>query len=565
MIKEKPKKSRCLSVAALPSLILLLVVQEASADSQWTVRTLIHGTAIQSTNGIAVGPDGYLYVATVFGREIAIVNRKSGAIVDRLGPEDGVETPDDLVFGPDGSLFWTSPFTGDVKRRRPDGEISTIARLPLGVNPIAFNTEGRLVVALVVFNDFLYELDPEGVLPPRLILEQPGNLNGFAFGPDGFLYAPQGSTRSVVRIDLGNEGSNKGILESFATGFTFAAAVDFDSLGRLYVNDSGAGEIVRIDLATGERELFATLPRGADNFSFDEDDNLYVTSLLDSSIIEVRPDGSRRLVQRGGMSMPGGLTMVSGGGFDGRREELLVADFFTLRAFSTSGRPLREERSVPLIDPLTFPNTVAAHDDRLILTSWLGNAVQVFDPARREVVVNLTDFAVPLNAIVFQGDLVVAELGTGSVVRASRADPAQRTVLASGLFVPAGLAATEDDLWVTDQIAGTLLQLAAGGHVFNEPQVVAAGLAMPEGLAVLPDGDLVVVEAGAGRVSRVDPASGAVSAIAENLRLGTPAPPHVPPTWYFNGVTVDSRGALYVTGDEANVIYRLQQRGKGRG
>jgi hypothetical protein len=32
-----------------------------------------------------------------------------------------------------------------------------------------------------------------------------------------------------------------------------------------------------------------------------------------------------------------------------------------------------------------------------------------------------TDFAVPLNAIRFQDDLVVAELGTGSVARTRRA------------------------------------------------------------------------------------------------------------------------------------------------
>lgn len=524
------------------------------------MRRLVEGTPINSTNGIAVGPNGYLYVATVFGREIAIVNPRNGAIVDRMGPEDGVETPDDLVFGQDGSLFWTSPFTGEVRRRFPNGDMMTVAQLPLGANPIAFNADGRLFVAAVIFNDALFEVDPEGVVPPRKILEQPGNLNGFAFGPDGFLYAPQGTTRSVVRIDVDAEVDALSTLETGAD-FVFAAAVDFDSLGRLYVNDAGAGEIVRLDLESGERQVVAKLPTGVDNITFDEDDNLYATSLIDSSIIKISPDGRKRTIHGSGMGMPGGLTIVRDGK-RGFREELWVADFFSLRAFDkTSGRPLRDERSVPLVSVMTLPNTVTHHEGRLILSSWLGNAVQVFDPATREVLLSIHDFVAPLNAIVFQDDLVVAELGTGSVVRASMSNPSKRTVLATGLFVPAGLAATEDDLWVTDHIAGALLQVVGNGQTLDPPEVVASGLALPEGLAVLPDGSLAVVEAGAGRVSRVD-RRGVVSTIAKDLGLGIPPAPNTPPTWYFNGITVDSRGSLYVTGDKAHVIYKLHRRGR---
>lgn len=548
----------------LLAVILSLVVDAAVADTpRWSVRTLVHGAKIQSTNGIAVGPDGHLYIATVFGREIAIVDRHSGIVLDRLGPDEGVDTPDDLTFGPDGSLYWTSPFTGTVGRLRPNGDKSTVAKLPLGVNPIAFNSQGRLFVAAVIFNDMLFEIDPEGAMPPRLILDRAGNLNGFAFGPDGLLYSPQASTRSVVRINVDVTGSDSGSIEMMATDFTFPASVDFDSQGRLYVNDSGAGEIVRIELATGHREVVVTLPTGVDNITFDDKDNLFATSLLEGSITQVQPNGRTRLIHRGGVILPGGLTMLPADpfarhGFAGD-EELWLADFFSLRAFNTrSGRQLRMERVIPLTSPLVSPTTVAADGNRLIVTSWLGNAVQVFDVTTSQVLLSLRDFAVPLNAIAFQGDLVVAELGTGSVVRASMTQPAQRTILASGLLAPAGLAATEDDLWVTDHLAGTLLQLIAAGQVLDPPVEVASHLARPEGLATLPDGSLVVVETGAGRVSRVDPATGTVSTIATGLGLGAAPPPAAPPTWIFNGVTANASGTLYVTGDKANVIYELR-------
>jgi sugar lactone lactonase YvrE len=544
----------------LVAVLLTFVFDAARAHdkSHWSIRPLVRGAAIQSTNGIAVGPDGNLYVATVFGREIAVVDHRSGAVLARLGPDVGVESPDDLTFGPDGALYWTSPFTGEVGRLSSDGEISTVAKLPLGVNPIAFNSQGRLFVAAVIFNDMLYEIDPEGVAPPRLILEGAGNLNGFAFGPDGMLYSPQASTRSVLRINV-DATSVEDAASIAASEFTFPAAVDFDSYGRLYVNDAGAGKIVRIDLATGVREDFATLPTGVDNITFDEDDNLYATSLLDGSITEIRPNGHKRLIHRGGMILPGGLTMLTADRF-GRREELWVADLFTLKAYdSTSGRLRRIERVIPLTSVLVSPATVAADGDRLIVTSWLGNAVQVFDVTSNSVVVSIRDFATPLNAIAFQGDLVVAELRTGSVVRTPMAQPAPRTVLATGLLAPAGLAAVDDNLWATDNLAGTLLQLVAEGQVLTPPRLVASKLARPEGLATLSDGSLVVVESGAGRVSRVKPETGAVSTIAAGIEFGPP-PPNVPPTWLFNGVTVDADDQIYVSSDETNVVYKLKRR-----
>ena len=186
------------------------------------------------------------------------------------------------------------------------------------------------------------------------------------------------------------------------------------------------------------------------------------------------------------------------------------------------------------------------------------NAVQVFDPETSGVLLSIPDFVVPLNAIRYQGDLVVSELGTGSVVRADGSDPSVRTILATGLAVPTGLAADGDDLWVADLVFGTVSKIADASGAIAPPTVVAVGLAGPEGLAILPGGDLLVVEAGAGRVSRIDPFSGSVTPVAENLGLGAPPPPLAPPTWLFSGVAVGVRGDVYVTGDVDNVVYKIR-------
>ena len=77
---------------------------------------------------------------------------RTGKILDRLGPALGVETPDDVTFGPPGStyendIFWTALFTGEVGRLTPDGTKITAGQVFPGVNPITFSDDGRLFVA----------------------------------------------------------------------------------------------------------------------------------------------------------------------------------------------------------------------------------------------------------------------------------------------------------------------------------------------------------------------------------------------------------------------------------
>jgi sugar lactone lactonase YvrE len=203
------------------------------------------------------------------------------------------------------------------------------------------------------------------------------------------------------------------------------------------------------------------------------------------------------------------------------------------------------------------PFTASADGDNLVLTSWFGNTVEVWKPSTNEIV-EIYPFEVPMNAVRFQTDLVVAELGTGSVVRMD-AGSGERTTIATGLFVPTGLATTDDDLWVADWATGMVWQIVADGQVLDVPALVATGLAQPEGLVAECDTSLLVVESGAGRLSRIDLNSGDVTTLASDLALGATAPPEWPPTWLFNGVAIGERGDIYVTGDIGNVIYRINE------
>ena len=156
------------------------------------LKTLVRGAALNMANGIDIGPDGNLYVASVNSQAIIVMDKNNGKILDRI--TEKVQGPDDLVFGPDGSVYWTDIITGEVGRRDPGGNVTKQFVAP-GVNPIGFNAQGRLFVALDFLGDGLYELSPELDGSLRTIIECPGGfcigfLNAFDFGEDGLLYGP---------------------------------------------------------------------------------------------------------------------------------------------------------------------------------------------------------------------------------------------------------------------------------------------------------------------------------------------------------------------------------------
>jgi sugar lactone lactonase YvrE len=248
-----------------------------------------------------------------------------------------------------------------------------------------------------------------------------------------------------------------------------------------------------------------------------------------------------------GMVMPGGVTVAPRA--DG--ESVFVADGWLLHEYDATTGELRRK-----VDNLG-PNTVAWDGDNLLLSGWFGNGVVVWNPQTETVVEEYYDFAMPLNAVRFGGDLVVAELGSGSVVRASGADPSQRTTLIKELGVPAGLATNGEGLWVSDRASGNIWQLAAGGEVLAEPKLLASGLDRPEGIAV-DDSRLLAAEAGAGRLLAIDLATGEVSMLAEGLEFSPGAPAGGPPTFVMNSMAVDPQGVIYVAGDRANVLYRIE-------
>jgi sugar lactone lactonase YvrE len=547
---------RAAASAAATAVLVVLPLFPATAQN---AQVLVQGAPlVGGANGMFFDANNDLYVANVFGQTISRIDPETGEILEQLGGADLVFFPDDVTIGADGSLFWTDVGVGTLFRRLPGGPSFPLAPFLAfpNANPLTLSDDGRLFFAqcyLAPETNGIFEIDPDGSMVTSAI--RTGDLGCASNGMDwwdGALYSPRVFEGRVVRVDI-----DSGDLTDVTTGWGVPVAVKFNSQGELHAVNQGNGEVVRIDLdnpdLANNREVLAQLPSGwLDNLAFDENDRLFVSSFSDGTVLEVLPDAEPRTVSPGGMAVPMGLAIVG--------DTIYTGDPSSLRGFDTkTGAPVSVTRSVFGFGPLPATTSVAAWNDHVVLMSAISGELVVWDP-ETEAPILTTLFALPLEAQPFQGDLIVSEFGTGDIVRASGPDLSVREVLAT-LTAASGLAATDDDLYATDAGLGEVLQIVEDGTVLDPPRTVAIGFLLPEGIALRSAGsNLLVVDSGAQSLVEVNLLSGRVKTIATDLGFQAPIPGVTPGGW-FNDVDVDATGAIYVSADRANVIYKLRSHG----
>ncbi len=504
---------------------------------------IVAGSGFHTANGVAFGPDGLLFVASVAGESIFALDVATGAIQTIVGPPAG--EADDLVFSPDGDMIWTAFMEGIVRMKGVDGEIKQLASGLPGANSIAFTRDGkRLFVGQVFMGDGMWEIDLAGKAAPRLVAADTGGINACQFGPDGMIYGPSWDRGQVVRIDP--ETGETAIL---ADDFKKPGAVRFDVEDNLFVLDDMTGEIFALEEANGKwnKRLIVQLPSATDNMVIGPNGFFYVSGMPDNAIYEVdAATGDSRIVVAGKLGFPRAIAVSTG--VDG--DLLHIADTGAYRVVDPRTKEVRDiARAVATT--LKFPASVSVHGTSVLLTAELFGAIEIFN-LDGKMVREVSGLSMPAAAIECEdGTIVVTEPLAGRVLLLSGD---QKDVLAEGLQLPSGLAdAGDESIYVAESASGRLLRI---GLKDRNVTVVAENLGTVRAIATTPDGSVAVLDLNGGRVLLLAPATGVVTLVAQGFAVGRLQKPYA----RSGGIAVGSDGTMYIAADAENALYRISRK-----
>ena len=496
------------------------------------------GSPFHGVHGLRFDPDGTLYAVSVIGQSVLRVDAATGAVETFVGPREGMA--DDLAIHPDGTFVWTAIEDGIVYTRSPDGAITRLMEDQKGVNAVSFSPDGeRLFVTLVFYGDALYELDVAGVEAPRLVVEGLGGLNAFEIAADGMIYGPLVFQGQVVRVD-----PDSGEVRVVTGEVEDVGALKLAGDGTAYVLDNGAGALLRVNLTTGETAVVTTLPFGADNLDVRSDGHVFVSLSEVNAIIDVDPATGefRYVVDPAPFTSATGLAVATAGGGD----QIYLGDLFGGVKVIDAASGAIEITPVDIFQPAH----VSVAGDRMVVVSQVLGAVQLIDRDTFEVIGEWGGFDSPGDALEApDGDIIVAETGTGRLMRITGPADTDRRVITDELAGPTGLAWAGDAVvYVTETAAGRVVRVEIDSGATS---VESTGLDQPEGIAVAEDGAMLVVEVGARQLTRIEPMGGTESVVAVDLPVGFANGPSM-----FRGVAV-SPTAIYINSDVENTIYAL--------
>ncbi|MFI4932008.1 MAG: hypothetical protein ACHP83_17325, partial [Burkholderiales bacterium] len=408
---------------------------------------LVAPSNFTGVHGLAIDAKGRLLAGTVVGYTMWQVDRQTGESKIFIDAPEG--QADDIAIGPKGELAWTNYLMGAVRVRDSDTSPSRVVAKDLpGLNSLDFDRRnGKLYASQVFLGDALWELDPAGVKAPRLIAKDMGGLNGFEVGPVGMIYGPLWFKNSVVKVDPSN-----GAITVINNQFKIPAAANLDGKGNLYVVDTATGELARVELASGRKTVVKQLKTALDNLAIAPDGTIYVSNMADNSIEAVDPvTGNVRLLTSGKLAVPSGVKVAG--------SQLWVADIFACRVVDLASGQVSDVARMQASD-MEYPFAVGVSSKRVALTSWFTGTVQVLDRETRKTVQMTHGWKAPYDALPMEdGSLLVAELATGSISRASGAEYKDRRVVAGGLQGPVQMTLGKDGALYVTEAAGKLTRI----------------------------------------------------------------------------------------------------------
>lgn len=492
------RRAFTLLIGVVACIVSACTTPPLTAPGGWSApEVLVAPSSFTGVHGLAVDTQGRLLAGSVVGNAIWQVDRDTGAATVLVGGPEG--QADNIAIGPKGEMAWTNDLIVMVRYRENDvAPMRVLAKDLPGLNSLDFDgRNGKLYASQVFLGDGLLSLK-----------------------------------NRVVRIDPAN-----GAITVIHTEFKTPAAANLDGKGNLWVIDTATGELSHVDLSSGRKTVFKQLKTAIDNLAIAPDGTLYVSNMADNAIDAVNPTtGAVRTLTSGKLAVPGGIKLSG--------NTLWVADIFAFRKVDVTTGAVTDVMRIQASD-MAYPFAVGVGDKLITLTSWFTGSVQVLDRATMKTQHRLHGWKAPYDTIpLADGSLLVAEL-------------------ASGIGGPVQLVLGADGALHVTEAAGNLLRInladgAKDGANDGAKTVVAAGLALPEGLAQTPWGTFIVAETAAAKLTETNLQTGTRRTVADKLPIGLSAGRGMPPPCVPTGVDVAADGTIYFSADRNNAVHRIR-------
>ncbi len=454
----------------------LVTAKAPKAMPGWIIEIERPPAPLCGANGMRFGPDGMLYVAQVFSSQVGAIDIASGSISDVLPVGGPVVGPDDIAFDSHGVMYMTEVMNKRVAVREPGGRLRVIAEdLPVA-NGITIESD-RIFIDEFRPGGRLLEIFADG-RAPRVIASDLVTPNGLAMGPDGALYFPQVAAGEIWRVS-----PDGGLPKRFISGLAAPTAVKFSPKGELHVVEAGSGDVARIDIQTATRTRVSTVRPGIDNLAFSTDGRLYISHYIDGGVAEIERDGHERVIARGGLLGPFGLSVAENG-------TLYVADGMSFAVFGANGSQNARPALLINADFPGFVRGIAAAPDGGCYLATSGGVVARYREDGTMVVLATSLGNLSGIAMSARGSLLACDTDGGCLLEITTTGKV--STIARGLDAPVSIAPLPDgSCYVSESAAGRVVHIANGSAT-----AVIGGLQNPQGLAVLGD-DLFVLDSDA--------------------------------------------------------------------
>ncbi len=491
---------------------------------------------------------------------------------------------------------WNFPASGGPAANAPLGAIERLALAPNGSlyvadpeNNMVFRVDPQGTLTIVAGNGAA-DFYGDGGLATAAALHQP---SGVALDTDGNVYIADSANDRIRKVTAktgyittvagtGFPGYNgDGTQATLATLFV-PQDVAIDSLGDLYIADSGNNRIRKVSTATG----FITTIAGTGEAGFSGDGGPPTEAMLDAPE-GLAFDAAGRLY----IALNRRVRRIA----DGKIETLAgMEDYFE----PTDGVPalqssLGQPKDVAVTSGAVYLADAGQSRVRRIdlgtgiITTVAGNGTLGFagDGGLAELAALNGPRGVAVDA---QGNVVVSDslnnrirkraAATGTIATVAGNNAFKfggdgRTSTAGLLNFPSGIArAANGDLYVADRHnhrvrritpAGVISTIAGNGnrgYSGDGGPAVDASFTEPIGLALDAAGNLYVADSGNGRVRRINLATGAITTVAGGGGLEPPGKATLIRLDFPQSLAVDATGNLYIT--EAFRIWKVTPAGE---